>query len=102
MLLEDAFVLHDRRALVGLFEARAVLATRDKIPVARDRLDVVRALSMMWGREELFLAAPEQVLQAHSTALIANPCATSVARRARDGVWRYALMRTQPTQEGAR
>ena len=55
----------------------------------------------MWEREERFLGAPELVLQAGNTALITNPCATSVARRTRDGVWRYALMRIQPKPQGA-
>jgi hypothetical protein len=101
MLLEDAFVLGDRDALGALFEAEAVLARSDELSLAHGRRDVVRAVSTMWERRELFLAAPDRVLQARDTALIANPCATSVARRRRDGMWRYALMRRQP-KRGAR
>jgi hypothetical protein len=50
----------------------------------------------MWAREEIYLAAPMQVLQADHTALIATAGATSVARRSRHGTWRYALSLLHP------
>jgi Domain of unknown function (DUF4440) len=97
-LLEDAFVMHDRSALVSLFETDAVLASGDRAPAARGRLHIVEAAAQMWAREEQYLAHPLRVLQARRTALIAGRHATTVARRSSDGSWRYAiaLLHTQP------
>ena len=97
-LLEDAFVMHDRSALVSLFEPEAVLASGDGAPVARGSLHIVQAAAAMWAREEHYLADPLRVLQARRTALIAGRHATTVARRSSDGGWRYAiaLLYTQP------
>jgi hypothetical protein len=90
-LLEDAFLMHDRWALSGLFENGAVLAGRDGSQVAHGRMQIVEAATRGWAREELYLAAPLRVLQTHSTALITSACATSVARRSGDSAWRYTI-----------
>jgi hypothetical protein len=97
-LLEDAFLMHDRVALSGLFEKGAVLAGRDGSPVAHGRTQIVEAATTGWAREELYLASPLRVLQTSNTALIAGACAISVARRSGDGAWRYsiALLHSQP------
>jgi hypothetical protein len=97
-LLEDAFLMRDRRALAALFENAAVLNAGNGSPEARGRAQIVQAAAEMWAREELYLAARLRVLQAGGTALIAGECSTSVAHRSRDGAWRYtiALIRAQP------
>lgn len=97
-MLEDAFLMHDRTALSWLFEKKAVLGGGDGSPVARGHVEIDQAAAVMWAREELYLAAPLRVLQTRNTALIAGACATSVARRSREGAWRYAiaLLHAQP------
>jgi hypothetical protein len=99
MLLEDTFVIHDRRLLAALFEPGAVLSAGDQAPAARGRVEIVRAAEAMWARDELYLTSPSPpVLQTRTTALIAGQSATSVARRSPDGAWRYAiaLLHTKP------
>jgi hypothetical protein len=97
-LLEDAFLMHDRCALSGLFENGAVLAGRDGSQVAHGLVQIVEAATIGWAREELYLGAPLRVLQTRNTALITGTCAISVARRSGDGAWRYsiALLHSQP------
>jgi hypothetical protein len=90
-LLEDAFLMRDRKALSALFENAAVLSGGDGSPATRGRTRIVEAAAAMWAREALYLAAPLLVLQTSGTALIAGECATSVARRSGDGSWRYAI-----------
>ena len=89
-MLEDAFVMHDRSALASLFETEAILASADGA-AARGRLHIVEAAVQMWAREEQYLADPLHVVQARRTALIAGHHTTTVARRSRDGGWRYAI-----------
>lgn len=90
--------MRDRWALRGLFEKGAVLAGREGSPVARGRMRIVDAATRGWARDELYLAASLRVVQTRSTALIAGPYATSLARRSGDGAWRYsiALLHSQP------
>lgn len=96
-LLEDAFVMHDRTALGELFHSRAVLSSGTGA-LARGRSEIVQAAEAMWAHEQTYLAATLRVLQTRRTALIAGPCATSVAQRSKDGVWHYAiaLLHAQP------
>lgn len=90
-LLEDALLMRDHRALAEMFEDAAVLSSGDRSPVARGRREIVEAAADMWAREELYLAAPQRVLQARDTALIASECSISVARRSSAGAWRYVI-----------
>jgi hypothetical protein len=103
-LLEDAFLMHDRCALSGLFEKGAVLAGRNGSRIAHGRMQIVQAATNGWAREELYLAAPLRVLQTRNTALIAGTRATSVARRSGGGAWRYsiALLHPQPQPQPQR
>jgi hypothetical protein len=104
VLLEDAFLMRDGRALGVLFESAAVLSGSDRSAVARGRQQIVRAAAEMWVRDELYHAAPLRVVQARGTALIAGQCSTSVARRSADGAWRYriALVHPQPQRPRSR
>jgi hypothetical protein len=90
MLLEDAFVVRDGEALVELFENRAVLVTGDR-KEARGEDEIARFASALWDRDRTYIADPGQVLQAGDTALVVAARGINVARRGRDGAWRYAI-----------
>ena len=87
-LLEDAFVVRDRAAVVELFEPDGV--------VAADARDTARGAAIgsfvagLWAQDMTYLARPGRVLQARDTGLIVAGRAISVVRR-RDGHWRYAI-----------
>jgi ketosteroid isomerase-like protein len=89
-LLEDAFVNHDQSALRELFEDGAVLQTPKRL-AAHGRAEIERAAAEMWAGNDLFLAAPMRIMEARGTALIAAANSTNVARRDRDGSWRYLI-----------
>jgi hypothetical protein len=89
-LLEDAFVNQDRSALSELFEDGAVLHTGERW-AAHGRAEIARAAAAMWNGDDLFLAAPVRIVEARGTALIAGANSTNVARRDRDGSWRYLI-----------
>lgn len=89
MLLEDAFVTRDREMLAGLFEGRAVVATGGEGPVRGG--DAVTRLVAAWEGGGTYIADPLRVVQARDIALILGTWAINVARRGRDGAWRYAI-----------
>lgn len=90
-LLEDAFVVRDRRAVAELFEQQAVLVTGDATPAARGSGEIARLVADLWARDLTYLAAPWQVLQARDTALVVARHGINVARRGEDRAWRYAI-----------
>ena len=90
-LLEDAFVIRDREALVELFEDGAVLASADGLPEARGGEEIARYATAMWDGERTCLADPRRVLQARDTALVVAARGINVVRRGSDGAWRYAI-----------
>lgn len=83
-LLEDALVLGDRESMIDLFEARAIVVTAAGAEL-RGWGEITR------GLREPFFGTAQRVLQRGPTALLVGETAVSVARRARDGLWRYAL-----------
>jgi hypothetical protein len=90
-LLEDAFVLHDRQALVQLFHPGAILVAGGRLPEARGRRQIARAATQLWDAQRLYLADPRRILQARDTALVLAGHAINVVRRDDDGFWRYAI-----------
>jgi hypothetical protein len=90
-LLEDAFVIHDREALSGLFEDGAVLVTGDGLPEARGAQQIAAHVAALWALGRTHLAEPARVLQARDTALVVADRGISVVRRGADGAWRYAI-----------
>jgi hypothetical protein len=90
-LLEDAFVLHDHRALAQLFQPGAMLVVGGGLPEARGHRQIVRVAAQLWDSQRLYLADPRRVLQVRDTALVLAGRAINVARRADDGFWRYAI-----------
>jgi hypothetical protein len=89
-LLEDAFVIRDRGALIDLFESRAVLVTGD-LQEARGEERIARLAEALWDREHIYVADPRRVLQARDTALVMADRGINVARRGSEGAWRYAI-----------
>ena len=88
-LLEDAFVIRDGEALIELFENGAVLVGGD-LPEARGE-DIARFASALWDGDHTYVADPRRILQARDTALVVGDRGINVARRGRDGIWRYAI-----------
>jgi hypothetical protein len=98
-LLEDAFVVRDRAAVVDLFEPDGLVAAR-AMQTARGAA-IGPFVADLWAQDLTYLARPAGVLQASDTALIVAERAISVVRR-RDAHWRYAisLLRTEPKSNG--
>jgi ketosteroid isomerase-like protein len=89
-LLEDAFVLRDRRALVALFESDALVvdAAAGK---ARGSAEIASWATETWKRNLTYVAAEPRVHQAGDTALILTAEGIAVARRRDNRAWRYAI-----------
>ena len=90
-LLEDAFVLGDRDALTGLFDAGAVLVDTDGAVEARGSREVARCTAAMCDRGYAYVADPRRVLQAGDTTLVVADDGVNVMRRGRDRRWRYTI-----------
>jgi hypothetical protein len=89
-LLEDAFVLRDAAALVGLFAPRAMLVAAGRHP-AHGRPEIAAAVSALWADDRTYLAGPYRVLSAGDTALAFCTDAVHVMQRSRARTWRYAI-----------
>jgi hypothetical protein len=90
-LLEDAFLQQDVRAIAELFEAGGVLLTGS---------DVWQAASALCGQRFSFLANARLICRADDTAILLGTNAISVARRGRDGYWRFLFCYLGNTSEG--
>jgi hypothetical protein len=90
-LFEDAFVIRDPRALAGLFEDGALLATDGGPQQVRGGEEIARFATATWGRGGTYLADPRRVLQVRETALVVADRGINVVRRGSDGTWRYAI-----------
>jgi ketosteroid isomerase-like protein len=88
-LLEDAFVVRDRRAVVALFESEALLVDA-AAGEARGAREIASWATQTWRRGVTYLDAEPRVLQAGDTALVLTPEGISVARHDDRG-WRYAI-----------
>jgi ketosteroid isomerase-like protein len=89
-LIEDAFVLRDRRALAALFESDALLVDA-AAGQARGAGEIASWATEMWKCGRTYVAAEPRVLQAGDTALILTAEGIAVARRHDDRAWRYAI-----------
>jgi ketosteroid isomerase-like protein len=88
-LLEDAFVVRDRRAVAALFESEALLVDA-AAGEARGAREIASWATQTWKRGVTYLAAQPRVLQAGDTALVLTAEGISVARHD-DRAWRYAI-----------
>lgn len=89
-LLEDAILLHDRRALGALFDDGAVLAP-GRGTEARGADAIVHAVAALWAGGGTCVARPRRVLQARDTALVVSDSGIHVLRRGSDRAWRAAI-----------
>lgn len=97
-LLEDALLVGDRNALVDLFEEGAVLTVAGERSARRAQPVAELALAT-WSGDHSYVADPRQVIQARDVALVITGRGTNVARRDRDGAWRYVIVR-QSSEDG--
>ena len=98
-LLEDAFVVRDRAAVLAVFEPDALVAA---LAMQSARGAAIGPFAAdLWAQDLTYLARPERVLQARDTGLVVSERAISVVRR-RDDQWRYAisLLNTPPNPYG--
>lgn len=89
-LMEDAFVLRDGQALAALFEDRGVLLA-DACTEMLGREAIALAAEQVWGMVDRYIAGPRRIFQSRDTALLVGNGAINVARRGRDGAWRFAI-----------
>lgn len=87
LLLEDAILLGDAEAIDALFTSGGTLAAGELRPVGRGP-EMFKVLS---SRNEGYVGGSSRIVQARRTALIIGKDAISVARRSRDGSWRFAI-----------
>jgi ketosteroid isomerase-like protein len=100
-LLEDAFVTRDAEALAAVFADGAVLGVGTA--AARGAAAIRELAAELCEADRTYLAAPRRVVQARDLALVLGDEAISVARRASDGGWAYAIallrLDSTPTKE---
>jgi hypothetical protein len=90
VLLEDAFVVRDHRAVAALFESEGLLVDGGARE-ARGAREIARVAEAMWHADRTYVAEPRRVLQARDTALVVSEGSINVVRRGSDGAWRYAI-----------
>ena len=91
-LLGDALLVGDHNALVDLFEESAVLIVAGERS-ARQAEAVAELAQAIWCGDHGYVADPRVIIQARDVALVITGQGTNVARRGRDGAWRYAIVR---------
>lgn len=89
-LLEDAFVVRDRRALAELFEDAAVFIADGGRRCARGT-DEIAALADDLFNHRTYVAGGGSIVQSRDTALLVADAGVSVLHRGPDGAWRYAI-----------
>jgi hypothetical protein len=101
-LFEDALILGDRDAVLGLFDQHAALVAEPGGVEARGAKHIARHASSIRDRGWRYLADPRRIVQASDTTLVVAEQAINVMRRGADGGWRYAiaLINTENTIEG--
>ena len=96
ILLEDAFLTRDDRALREMFEQGAVLVAGQPPREARGADEIGRLARAIWESERNYIAEPLRVLQARDTAMVLANGGVNVLRRGTDGGWRYAIALIRP------
>ncbi len=91
VLFEDTLLLGDSQALAELFEAGAVFVVGDE-PCARGGEAIVQYALTRWAGPHSYGAEPRRVIQARDMALIVAEHGLNVARRDREGSWRYVII----------
>jgi hypothetical protein len=84
-------LLRDSQALATLFEDGAVLMAEERAPGAGS-VSIAQLALAYWSGEQTYVADPQCVVQVHDIALIVAERSINVARRARNGMWRYVIV----------
>ena len=90
-LLEDALLLRDADAVSELFEDGGVLVTCETWQRVQARENLLQVATLLCQSRSGYLADPRRVLQAGDTALLLGDGVINVARRSKDGTWRFAI-----------
>ncbi len=90
-LFEDALVMRDREALADLFDDGSVLKTKS-LGSARGSGEIAQLALATWQGDDAYVADLRSVSQALDIALVVAERTINVARRGRDGAWRYAIV----------
>jgi hypothetical protein len=90
VLLEDAFVMRDRRAVMALFESYALVAD-GTAQEARGVREIASWAAEAWSSGLTYVAGAPRVLQARDIALVLTPHGIGVVHRDGDRAWRYAI-----------
>jgi hypothetical protein len=89
VLLEDASLVGDAETVAGLFVPGGLMAAAEQ--QARNREQIIGLATALWQGGRVYLAEPQQVLQARDLALALADHAIAVMRRDGDRIWRYAI-----------
>jgi hypothetical protein len=100
MLLEDALLMGDGQLLSTLVEEGALLVAGAR--PARGAVEIEQAAQATWHDDCPYLADPRQILQARDLVLIVTDQSLNVARRGRDGAWRYVILYQLVTKHAER
>jgi hypothetical protein len=90
-LLEDAVVLGDGAAAARLFERGGVIVPGAGSVEARGRPAIAALTRDLWTNGPGYLANPRQVARSGDLALVVGPTTVNVARRRRNGSWRFVI-----------
>ena len=90
-LFEDTLMIRDGETLSRLFEDGALLIVGDALAASGSH-ELVRLALANWSGDNIYVANPQQVIQARDLALIVSEQALNVARRGPDGTWRFVIL----------
>jgi hypothetical protein len=90
-LLEDAVLLRDGAAAAQLFEPDGVIVPWPGSAQVRGRAAIAELAAGLSSDGPGYLADPRHVTLGADLALIVSPSALNVARRRRNGSWRFVI-----------
>jgi ketosteroid isomerase-like protein len=97
-MFEDALLIGDAELLADLFDDDATLIVGAELP-ARDGEEIARLALTTWQGSHGYVAGPRYVAQVGDIALILAEEGINIARRSREGAWRYAIVFTSGTAD---
>jgi hypothetical protein len=89
-LFEDALLVGDSQSLAQLFESGALLVAGAQS--ARGAVEIEQLAKATWQGDHPYVADPWQIHQARDLALVVADQRLNVARRCRDGSWRFVIL----------
>ena len=91
VMFEDALLIGEKEVVAELFDDVAALVIGAELPV-RDGEAIARLALTTWQGSHAYLAGPLYVAQVGEIALILAEEGINVARRSREGAWRYVIV----------